>query len=168
MLEVGGGSGVVGDYLKNHTRIHYQSLDLNPTLRPDLLGDVRQIPAADRAFDLVAVFEVLEHLPFNDFEPTLVELKRVARHYVLLSLPDARPHLRLSAKIPFFPRLQFALKLPWPRHHRPHPEHFWEVGERGFSNQRLVKIMGKHFKLREQFIPYENQSHHFYLLEKND
>jgi SAM-dependent methyltransferase len=41
----------------------------------------------DDSFDLVSCFEVIEHLPDGVFEACLAELQRVARRYVLISVP---------------------------------------------------------------------------------
>ena len=172
MLEIGKGSGVLADYLKNHTKVGYQSLDSNPVLQPDLVGDVRQIPAADQSFDLVAAFEVLEHLPFDQFERALAELRRVAKRYVVISLPDSRPHLRFSLKIPLLPRWQVAFKFSLARRAKLAPtgpeSHWWEIGWPGYSARQIKAVLKKFFAVRQEFVPFENQYHHFYLLEQND
>jgi len=170
MLEVGKGSGLIESFIKRRTAIKYQSLDSDVRLEPDLLGDVRRIPAPDDSFDLVAAFEVLEHLPFAEFETVLGELRRVAKRYVLLSLPDSRPHFRFSFKIPLLPRFQAALKLPVGRRAKLPPtgpeSHWWEIGWRGYSPRRIRKALKKQFQILAEFVPYENQYHHFYLLKK--
>ncbi len=170
MLEIGLGSGLVRDYIKNRTAIDYRSLDFDHQLRPDIIGDVRQIPTPDDSFDLVAAFEVLEHLPFADLEQALIELKRVAQRYVVISLPDCRAHLRFSAKLPLLPRLQKAVKLPFPRRPRFKPtgpeSHWWEIGWRSHSARRIWQVLVNHFQILEDFVPYENQYHHFYVLKK--
>jgi ubiquinone/menaquinone biosynthesis C-methylase UbiE len=47
--------------------------------------DGDRLPFADRAFDLAAAIEVLEHVP--DPERTLAEMARVAARYLLVSVP---------------------------------------------------------------------------------
>jgi ubiquinone/menaquinone biosynthesis C-methylase UbiE len=49
-------------------------------------GDVYKLPFKDNSFDLVLCMEVLEHLD-NPIE-ALIELRRVSRKYVLLSVPN--------------------------------------------------------------------------------
>lgn len=50
-------------------------------------GSVEQLPFADRAFDVVAACEVLEHLPCTVYAPALAEIQRVARRTVLVTVP---------------------------------------------------------------------------------
>ena len=50
-------------------------------------GSVVDLPFADRSFDVVGCFEVLEHLPGDLPRRALSELARVARQAVVLSVP---------------------------------------------------------------------------------
>jgi SAM-dependent methyltransferase len=50
-------------------------------------GSITALPFADRSFDVVCCFEVLEHLPGNGPELALAEFARVARQGVVLSVP---------------------------------------------------------------------------------
>lgn len=54
---------------------------------PIRLGSAEQLPFADREFDLCSALEVLEHLPRGVYEQALRELERVARRYILVSVP---------------------------------------------------------------------------------
>jgi 2-polyprenyl-3-methyl-5-hydroxy-6-metoxy-1,4-benzoquinol methylase len=49
-------------------------------------GDLHKTPYGDEEFDTVVSFEVLEHV--EDFEKVLSELKRIAGHNLILSVPD--------------------------------------------------------------------------------
>jgi ubiquinone/menaquinone biosynthesis C-methylase UbiE len=59
----------------------------NPTAT-FLAGSVVDLPFPDRSFDAVGCFEVLEHLPGDLPRRALSELARVARHAVVLSVPQ--------------------------------------------------------------------------------
>ena len=63
VLEVGAGSGWVGEYLKSRGWSNYVGLDVVPPA--DVVGDVREYAAlglAPGSFDAVVAFEVVEHV----------------------------------------------------------------------------------------------------------
>lgn len=164
LLEVGGGDGVFREYIKTNTDIAYQNLDIAEDLNPDVVGSVEQIPLPDRSVDMVVAFQVLEHLPFEKFEQTLSELGRVSRGAVIISLPHFGPPITCSFKVPFLPEFRFAFKIPFPRKHTFNGQHYWEIGKRGYSAGRIRGIIRKHFSIKKEFVPFENQYHHFYVL----
>src|SRR3990167_6088204 len=71
VLEVGVGSGMASNYLKM-ADFKVFTCDFDKDLNPDYVADIRQIPVGDDAFKVVTAFEVLEHLPFEDFEKALI------------------------------------------------------------------------------------------------
>src|SRR4051812_7896702 len=60
VLLVGKGDGVVVDLLRQ-ARISITTLDIEPGLRPDVVGSVIALPACDEAFDVSVCCQVLEH-----------------------------------------------------------------------------------------------------------
>lgn len=57
------------------------------------LGDAAGLAFGDRGHDAVVCCEVLEHLPWGVYEAALAELARVAREWVIVSVPyDERRH----------------------------------------------------------------------------
>lgn len=166
VLEIGVGDGVLRDYMKNNADIEYTSVDLNEGLKPDIIGTVEKISLADNSFDAVCVFEVLEHLPFEKFEKILKELKRVSRQYVIISLPHFGPPVKLLIKIPCLKEFKMSFKIPFYKKHVFGGEHYWEVGKKGYKPKKIMKILKDSFSVKKDFIPFENQYHHFYVLEK--
>jgi hypothetical protein len=67
ILFIGVGDGLVSDYLKKIPEMEIVTYDIDPALHPDVVGDVRRLNFKDNEFDLVAAFEVLEHIPFKEF-----------------------------------------------------------------------------------------------------
>ena len=63
ILEIGSGSGWVGEYLKSRGHSGYQGLDLAPPA--DFVGDIRtwrEIGLEPASFDVIIAFEVVEHV----------------------------------------------------------------------------------------------------------
>jgi hypothetical protein len=166
VLEIGVGDGVVRQYLKTRTNIAYTSLDVADDLGADVMGDVRNMPFEPASFDVTCAFEVLEHLPFEDFESALGELVRAARTHVLISLPHFGPPVKFLLKLPFFPELRFAFKIPYPKEHAFNGQHYWEIGKKGYPASRIRAALSKHGEIIREFVPFENQYHHFFVLQK--
>lgn len=166
VLEIGIGDATVGSYLKKNTNIDYLSLDIAIDLKPNIVGDLKKLPFLDNTFDTVCAFEVLEHLPFDAFEESIKELIRVSRKNLLISLPHFGPSLLIDFKIPFMKRLRLALKLPYHPKHFFNGEHYWEIGKKDYPSSRILKILQKNLQVHKDFVPFENQYHHFFICFK--
>ena len=165
VLEVGVGDGVVGERIRAGG-VSYTSVDIAEDVHSDITASVTSIPVEDMSYDTVCAFEILEHLPFDKFDIALAELARISKCNVLLSLPHFGPSLRLEFKIPFLPRVRLAWKVPVPKKHVFNGQHYWEIGKRGYSIRRIRHAIEKHFSIKKEFVPFENQYHHFFVLEK--
>lgn len=166
VLEVGVGDGIVRDYLRSHTGISYKSLDVAADLTPDIVGSISAIPLPDNTVDMVCAFEVLEHLSFDQFEMSVFELFRVSKRHVVVSLPHFGPPVLVDFKFPLLPRVKVALKIPVPLRHIFNGQHYWELGKRGYPVSRIRNILKKYGRLESEFVPFENQYHHFFILTK--
>ncbi|MGH9554410.1 MAG: class I SAM-dependent methyltransferase [Terriglobales bacterium] len=94
VLDIGCGAGVVTQELNRNLRsVVGMDLAFSPLRQlrqigvSVLQGDARAVPFADRSFQLVAATEVIEHLTEVDQRLALREFARVARKYVLLTVP---------------------------------------------------------------------------------
>ena len=130
------------------------------------MGSAVKMPFGDDSFDVVLCAEVLEHLPFEKFEESLRELKRVSKKNIILSLPHFGHSIKLSFKTPLIKERKLAARLAFPIKHEFNGEHYWEMGKRGYPPKKIRNIIRKYFKIRKEFIPFENQYHHFFVLEK--
>jgi SAM-dependent methyltransferase len=104
VLEVGCGEGAVIESLAGRLpAVRFHGVELDPAaLRRGrarcpavsfLQADACALPFPARSYDLVLCLEVLEHLP--EPERALRELRRVARHGCLVSVPH-EPYFRLG------------------------------------------------------------------------
>ena len=99
VAEIGVGPGVVGDMVRTtYPGCDYVSVDIDPTLRPQVCASVVDLPFADASFDATFCCQVLEHLPYDLFRPALAELRRITRCRVVISLPDVSPFFFLRAR----------------------------------------------------------------------
>jgi ubiquinone/menaquinone biosynthesis C-methylase UbiE len=64
------------------------NVEINPKNSPDIVGDAKKLPIKTKTFDHTFMFEVLEHL--ENPNVALLELKRVTKKAVILSIPAIR------------------------------------------------------------------------------
>ncbi|NPV90659.1 MAG: methyltransferase domain-containing protein [Firmicutes bacterium] len=90
ILDVGCGDGLITNALP--AAIKVVGLDLSEEAlkrvnRETVLGNVTNIPFPDAAFDLVMANDILEHLTLQERIKGLAEIARVARKYVIITVP---------------------------------------------------------------------------------
>jgi hypothetical protein len=168
VLEIGVGNNTFRNGITADTGILYESLDIAEDLHPTHVGSVDKMPLADKSFDAVCAFEILEHLPFEKFEKSIGEIARVSRKHAVISLPHFGPPVKFLIKLPFLPEMRFAWKFPYPRKHVFDTRHYWEIGKREYPVRRIRKALEKFFVIKKEFVPFEHQYHHFFVLEKKE
>lgn len=172
ILEIGVGNMIVADYLKRRG-LDVTTCDFDKELEPEYVADVRELPFEDGQFETVLAFEILEHIPFLDFEKALLELRRVARKNILISFPYSCAYLEsiFVFSIPFFKkRITLPIRIPYfpfkVEINEKNKEHYWEMGRRGYSKRKIRSIIRKYFRIKKEFQPMLNSYHYFFILEK--
>lgn len=108
ILDVGCGPGVFLYLLKQQRDIQELGIDIsdnkvfyaNEVLHVRVeKGDAANLKFPDRFFDVVTVLEVLEHLPYRTYEQTLIEIARVAKDMIIVSVPY--DEIRFFMKCPY-------------------------------------------------------------------
>lgn len=173
ILEVGCGNKTVSSYLKQ-SGCMIDTCDINQNLEPDYVADIRELPFKNNSYSLVTAYEVLEHIPWSDIDKGLNELKRVSKRYVIISLPYpsffklelvlnnrtltgliGKKFISLLVRIP-----------PFFKKHTFNGYHYWEIGKKGYSLQKIKRKVKQHFKLLKVVRPVLNPYHIFFVLEK--
>ncbi|MGK7927407.1 MAG: class I SAM-dependent methyltransferase [Spirulina sp.] len=145
--------------------------DIDPDLEPDILLDLSsdfEIP--QNTFDVIVLFQVLEHLPYEYFEKNLKKLSDATRQYLVISLPYRSIFLAMQLQSTFLKRNRHLLwQIPefW-KSETLTEQHYWEIGLRGYPKRRIInsfKTVGLNIKYQYQdsFYPY----HYFFVLEKS-
>lgn len=172
ILEIGIGNKTVSDYLKR-CGLEVTTCDFDHSLGPDIVADIRKLPFEKNQFETVLAFEILEHIPFSDFEKALAEISRVSSKNVIISIPYSCAHIENLTLIciPFFSKLfRIALRVPYffmpTKLNEKNKEHYWEMGRKGYSKKRIREVLKKYFKIKKEFQPELNSYHYFFILEK--
>ncbi len=168
VLEVGTGNGFVAMYLKARG-LDVLTVDSDEDLRPDVVGDVRDLALPDGSFDSVLCCQVLEHLPYEDFPGALSEIFRVTGSHAVISLPDHSYSYRLFLEVPRIGAFARVLSLSRPTRtdELPGRSHYWEIGMAGYPLRRIKRdIEGAGFRIRRTFRVFEHPYHRFFILEK--
>ena len=180
-LIVGIGDNIVGEILRTQG-IEVFTYDFDETLKPDFVGNVTDIDVVlqGKSFDVVLVCQILEHIPYTQFEDVLRKIRMVSAH-VILSLPHLARNLTLGIKLHNYKtrHFHFALHQWWreircknePENRKSwwkiiqlHPEHYWEIGKGKYTKRRVRKSIQKHFSIKKTFLAKGNHNILFYVL----
>jgi len=167
VLEIGIGNGLVTHYLRKEG-VDVVTADVDARLKPDVVADVTDLRMfKSGSFDLVMCCEVLEHLPFVQFDKALGEIHRVARQRSIISLPHFGLTFAFSLYLPVIGWKKFSAKFPFPMKHVFNGEHYWEIGKRGYP-LGLIRhhIQKAGFDIAKSYNVFENPYHRFFILKK--
>jgi SAM-dependent methyltransferase len=166
VLEIGCGTGATTQMLRR-LGVAVTTFDFDANLNPDIRGDVREIEAlaGTRSYDLVCAFQVLEHIPYSDFAPTLASLGRVARNNVVISLPHWGYPVELRAQF-LKKRFSFSLsrKMTRPMEWQFDGQHYWELGTRGHSLKQVQRRVAAELTILESYFCPDYSYHYFFEL----
>jgi SAM-dependent methyltransferase len=90
IVDVGCGDGAITNALGRQwavTGVDSSRTALQYVTTKAVLADARELPFADASFDLAMSSQMLEHLDNATYDAATAELRRVARKYLLVSVP---------------------------------------------------------------------------------
>ncbi len=168
VLEIGIGNSFVFEFLRQGG-IQCTGIDIDIRTKPPVVGDVLHLPFKNESFDVVACFEVLEHIPFEHFSAALRELRRVSQKTVLISIPHhIICHIRWFQFTRWF-SLGVCLSVPKLRNvkYDEKSPHFWEIGKYSVPLKLVLKSMhSSGFKIIRHYILKFWPYHRFFILGK--
>jgi len=168
ILEIGIGNSFVFNYLKNKGYA-ITSIDIDAHLKPNIIGTLVNLPFFDGSFDVIACFEVLEHLPYHQFLFALRELYRVSQNVLLLSLPDVSPAYPLYLCVPKIGELRTLISVPTLKveKHEFDGQHYWEIGKANYKLKKIVNdLVSAGFLVSRTFRVFEEPYNRFFVLKK--
>ena len=168
-LEIGVGNGFVSTYFKKRN-FNIKTLDIDSRLTPDVVGSLLDLPFQNDTFDVVACYEVLEHLPFGNFPKALMEIRRISKYSTILSLPDVYPEIRIYFTIPLVRKIKIIFPLPQigKKAHEFDGQHYWEIGKSGYSLKKIISEINKvGFIINRSYRLFEHPYHRFFILNKS-
>lgn len=172
VLEIGIGNKLVSSYLQREG-VSVTTVDFDKNLEPDIVADVRSMPIPDASYDLVMACQVLEHIPFDEFEKGLAEMRRVTRRYAIVSLPRRSTYFEIVIKFPF---IRTFLKRPFVdiafnKHldfggFETSGQHYFEIDRTQYPLKDVRKRIARHFNIIDEFSPVLHKYHIFFILER--
>ncbi|MDR0733165.1 MAG: class I SAM-dependent methyltransferase [Dysgonamonadaceae bacterium] len=165
-LIVGIGDDIVGRVLAEQG-VQVYTFDFDKNLHPDFWGDVVEIDTVlrDKRFDVILCCQVLEHLPYDKFEPVLQQLQRHAKN-VIISLPYSAIKYKIDVHLPIVKTVKLTIHIhKFFKRHKFDGQHYWEIGTRGYTKRRIRNSMEKFFTVAKWYVAPYNAYHVFFILE---
>jgi Methyltransferase domain len=165
-LEIGLGMGLT-TWILRRWGLDVSTLDVDPELRPSIVGDLRRMPFADNAYDTILIAEVLEHLPFEQFDEALAELRRVSAKSLIITLPCPLVGFNVGLNLPILDPIFLSLGFRQLSKPRFDGQHYWELDRRGYPKRRIRRhIRDAGFEIVREFRPGLSLYNYFFVLEK--
>lgn len=149
VIEIGVGNGFVSEFLKR-MGIKVKTFDINPNLMPDIVAPLQDIGnyVKPNEFNLISCCEVLEHLPFEEFESSIRKFSNLSNN-LFLSLPNHGRYYGFGGlvKLPKFSRwMGIWFRFPLGKSRLP-DMHFWEVDyNQQTSKKQIINLLAKYYR----------------------
>jgi len=164
VLEIGPGNGVV-TYVLRKAGIHVDTLDHDPTLKPDFVASVLDLPFQPNSYDAVMCCQVLEHLPWEHFSKAMQNISVIAKNTIVISLPQNSRRFFVEFKLPKIRRRLWELDIPIKNIPMEfNGEHYWEIGKGASENDVLSVFKRINLNVLSSYKVPEFRSHHFFCL----
>lgn len=171
ILEIGIFNSLLTDLLKRNG-YNVTTADIDPNLEPDIILDLTtDFSTLKDKFDAIVLFQVLEHLPYEQSEEALKKLALITKRFLVISIPYNAKFLALQIKYSYVHRSRYLL-LNLPKFWSSKPvcnEHYWEMGLKGYPKKRILDSVAKAgLTIKQEFTDPIHPYHYFLVLEKNN
>lgn len=162
VLEIGVGAGITPMLLRKLKK-RVISVDILHSLNPSLVADIRQLPFCAESFDVIACFQVLEHIPFDEVATALSEFHRIVRKGIVISVPIASRFYSIEVRAPILGHFRWSVdRFPSLPKHVYDGTHYWELGKKGTDwNEFSSLIHSAGFKIIKHYRCFEYPYHYF-------
>jgi hypothetical protein len=172
VLFIGVGDSVVPDILRKQEGLSVTTMDFDKALRPDVVGDICELPFPDNSFDAICAFEVLEHVPYEKMKIALEEMRRVSKKDVVISVPHRRTGFEILFKFPFirslckkdFLRAAFRIPLRFGGFETS-GQHYWEIDGHTTKLSDFRQELEKKFEIKGEKTPEMDLYRRFFYLQ---
>lgn len=92
IIDIGCGDGTITNQLAKKydvTGVDRSKTALSFVKTKKILSSSEKIDVPDKSFDMVFSSELLEHLEDQSFHDTIVEMKRISRRYIFITVPNS-------------------------------------------------------------------------------
>lgn len=176
VLIIGALEDVAGTVLKANMNVEIEYFDIQSMQGVNYIGDIRNFSeiVQDRQWDVILCCQVLEHIPFEDFESVVKEMSLHSRKGVVISLPCAQKtkfHIKVifeNKKMVDYTRMSEL----YDKNHRWNKEiegagcHDWEIRIGKWSFEKIRNILNRYYIVRREYYVPENRYHYFFVLSK--
>jgi hypothetical protein len=146
--------------------VYVKTVDINPNLKPDIVSPLQDMGHFIKAneFDLITCCEVLEHIPFEEFETSIHQFSTLSDR-LFLTLPVYGEFFGFGGflRLPKIVRWDgFWLRLP-PRSSSLAEMHYWEIDyNRTTSKREILKLLYKYYHQVETGLFKANPYHRYF------
>lgn len=134
ILELGVGSRFAANYCRSKD-LRVTSIDIDEEKKPDIVANI-VTHDFDQRYDHVMAFEILEHIPYQEFERIMNKIPEFISGYAFISLPrNERVVFNLDLKLPKFRPVSYEWRIL--KNKITCKAHHWELDHGGISTDKV-------------------------------
>ncbi|QVL49809.1 MAG: methyltransferase domain-containing protein [Thiocapsa sp.] len=137
ILEIGVGSGFAANYCRSKG-FHVSTLDIDPEKKPDIVANAVDFDFQEK-YDHLMAFEIMEHMPYQEFEKIVRKIPLFIKRYAFISLPRNEISLfNFNLKIPRLPVLNWDWRILSGKIRTE--AHHWELDHGNTTTERVESL----------------------------